>query len=78
MYRQRLNKDNAKVYKDGYSLIIMSRYREIKKYAGMYVIKLLPADMKDLNLKIGDFVDIQEAVFKTSISKENKKRLNIK
>jgi len=51
----------------------MARYREVKRYAGMLVIKLNPADEKDLNIKVGDFVDIEDAVYHKSIPKELKK-----
>jgi hypothetical protein len=55
-----------------------TRYREVKKYAGMMVIKLLPKDLDDLNLKVGDLVDIEDAVVKTSISKDLAKKLKVK
>lgn len=38
------------------------RSRRITKYGGSYVIKLIPEDLKDLDLKIGDIVDIDEIV----------------
>jgi hypothetical protein len=56
----------------------MARYREVKKYAGMMVIKLLPKDMEDLNLKVGDLIDIEDAVVRTSISKHTAKQLKVK
>jgi hypothetical protein len=56
----------------------MARYREVKKYAGMLVIKLSPADEKDLNLTLGDLIDIEDAVIKTSISKDLAKKLKVK
>jgi len=56
----------------------MARYREVKKYAGMMVIKLSPKDMEDLNLKVGDLIDIEDAVVKTSISKSMAKQLKVK
>ena len=42
------------------------------------VIKLLPKDMEDLNLKVGDLIDIEDAVVKTSISKDLAKKLKVK
>ena len=56
----------------------MSRYRILRKYGNTWVIALNPKDIEDLNLKVGDMIDIEDAVKKTSISKENKKRLKIK
>lgn len=56
----------------------MSRYRQLKKYGNTWVITLHPKDIEDLNLKVGDMIDIEDAIKKTSISKENKKRLKIK
>ena len=37
----------------------MPRWREVKKYGNSYVILLAPNDMNDLNLKLEDFVDIE-------------------
>lgn len=56
----------------------MARYREFTKYGNSDVIKMKPTDKEDLNLKYGDMIDIEDAVVKTSISKNNKKRLKIK
>jgi len=36
------------------------RLRKITKVGGSWFIKLEPADLKDLNLKEGDFVDIED------------------
>lgn len=36
------------------------RLRKVRKYAGMWVIKLFSTDMKDLNLKELDDVDISQ------------------
>ena len=49
-----------------------TRYRKINLYGKRYVIELMQVDIEDLNLKIGDMIDIEDAVRKTSISKENK------
>lgn len=38
------------------------RKRQIKKYGGSFVIHLLINDLEDLNLKEGDFVDIDDLV----------------
>jgi hypothetical protein len=35
------------------------RNRKIMKYAGMWVIKLLPSDVKDFDLEIGDEYDVE-------------------
>lgn len=51
----------------------MARYRQIKRYAGMLVIKLSPTDEKDLNIKEGDYVDVEDAIFTKSIPQELKK-----
>jgi uncharacterized membrane protein (UPF0127 family) len=55
-----------------------TRYRRVNKYGNRYVIELMQVDIEDLNLKVGDMIDIEDAVKKTSISKENKKRLKTK
>lgn len=49
----------------------MARYRQVKNYgtAG-WSIGLLKSDIIDLNIKDGDYIDIEEAVRKTSISEE--------
>jgi anaerobic selenocysteine-containing dehydrogenase len=57
---------------------MVNRYREYGMVAGMHVIKLKPSDIEDLNLKVGDMIDLEDAVKKTAISKELKKRLKIK
>ena len=36
------------------------RTRQIKQYGNTFVIKLSPDDLKDLNLKVGDNVDIDD------------------
>lgn len=38
----------------------MARYREIKKYGDSYVIRITKQDLEDLELSIGDWVDISE------------------
>lgn len=40
----------------------MVRLRIIKKYGDSHAIKLEPADLKDLNLKVGDEVDIEDII----------------
>jgi len=46
----------------------MKRLRQIKKYGNSFVIALFQTDMKDMELKEGDEVDIQ------SIKKEVEKK----
>jgi len=45
----------------------MARYRKVKKYGNTFVIPLKSNDIKDLNIKLGDLIDIEEAVFKSSV-----------
>jgi len=54
----------------------MARYRKIRKYENGWVIRLLNQDIKDLNIKEGDLVDIEDAVYKTSISDDIKKKFD--
>lgn len=35
------------------------RMREVKKYAGVWIIKLAPSDAEDMNWKEGSKVDIE-------------------
>jgi len=57
----------------------MTRYRTIKNYpTSGWVIRLSQQDVKDLNLKDGDLIDIEDAVRKTSISKDMAKTLKVK
>jgi hypothetical protein len=51
------------------------RKREIRKYAGMWIIKLLPADAIDFNLEEGDEIDIEQMPM---INNTNKKRRKLK
>ncbi len=55
-----------------------TRYRKVNLYGNRFVIELMKTDIEDLNLKIGDLIDIEDAVRKTSISKELKKKLKLK
>ena len=55
-----------------------TRYRELKKYGNTFVIALTPKDIQDLNLKVGDLIDIEDAVVRTSISKDLAKKLKVK
>lgn len=43
-------------------MFIMVRYRKVNLYGKRYVIELLKADIEDLNIKVGDLVDIEDAV----------------
>ena len=54
------------------------RYRKVNKYGNRYVIELMQVDISDLNLQIGDYVEIENAVRKTSIPSEIKKVLKVK
>ena len=36
------------------------RTRQIKQYGNTFVIKLSPDDLKDLNLEVGNYVDIDD------------------
>ena len=56
-----------------------TRYRIVKNYpTSGWFIRLKQQDIDDLNLKDGDFIDIEDAVRKTSISKDMAKRLKVK
>lgn len=48
----------------------MVRHREVKRYAGMLVIKLNPADENDLKLFEGTIVDIEDIVIKRKAKKK--------
>ncbi len=57
----------------------MARYRTIRNYpTSGWVIRLKQSDIDDLNLKDGDLIDIEDAVRKTSISKDTAKLLKVK
>lgn len=44
-----------------------TRYRKVNLYGNRYVIELMQVDIEDLNLKVGDMIDIEDAVRRTSI-----------
>lgn len=44
-----------------------TRYRKIRRWGNSLVIVLKPTDELDLNLKVGDLIDIEDAVRKTSV-----------
>jgi len=46
------------------------RNREVKRYAGMLVIKLNPADEGDLGLTEGTIVDVEDLVIKSRSKKK--------
>ena len=48
----------------------MVRNREVKRYAGMLVIKLSPVDEGDLGLTEGTIVDVEEIVIKKRSKKK--------
>ena len=50
----------------------MARYRQVKKYGNTVVIPLTSADLKDLNIKEGDLIDIEDAVKTKSVPEELK------
>jgi len=54
------------------------RYRRVNLYGKRYVIELMQTDIQDLNLKVGDLIDIEDAVVRTSISKDLAKKLKVK
>ncbi|MHA2019043.1 MAG: hypothetical protein ACTSXY_12315 [Promethearchaeota archaeon] len=51
----------------------MARYREVKKYGNTYVLCFTRSDIHDLNLKVGDLIDIEDAVRNKSVPKELKR-----
>ncbi|KKM00534.1 hypothetical protein LCGC14_1803530 [marine sediment metagenome] len=52
----------------------MPKYRRIKRYAGVWAIKLEPIDVEDYNLQEGDLVDIEEMIkIKKSTKKERER-----
>jgi uncharacterized membrane protein (UPF0127 family) len=55
-----------------------TRYRKVNLYGNRFVIELMQVDIQDLNLKVGDLIDIEDAVRKTSISKDTAKQLKVK
>jgi uncharacterized membrane protein (UPF0127 family) len=55
-----------------------TRYRKVNLYGNRFVIELMQVDIQDLNLKVGDLVDIEDAVRRTSISKDTAKQLKVK
>jgi hypothetical protein len=48
----------------------MTRFRKVRKYENGWVIRLLQQDIDDLNIKDGDLIDIEDAVFHCSIPQE--------
>jgi hypothetical protein len=55
-----------------------TRYRKVNLYGNRFVIELMQVDIQDLNLKVGDLIDIEDAVRRTSISKDTAKQLKVK
>jgi hypothetical protein len=45
-----------------------TRYRKVNFVGGRYVVELMKTDIEDLNLKVNDEIDIEDAVRKTSLS----------
>lgn len=54
-----------------------TRYRKIRRWGNSLVIVLKPSDELDLNLKVGDLIDIEDAIVKTSISEDMAKKLKV-
>jgi antitoxin component of MazEF toxin-antitoxin module len=55
-----------------------TRFRTIRRWGNSLVIVLRPSDEMDLNIKVGDMIDIEDAVRKTSISKDMAKTLKVR
>lgn len=53
-----------KIYKGNYFIPSMVRYRKINLYGARYVVELMKTDMTDLNLTVGDLVDLDDIVKK--------------
>jgi len=53
-----------------------NRYRLIRKWGNSFVIILKPNDVEDLNLKVGSYVDIEDAMIRPpkKREKENPRR----
>jgi antitoxin component of MazEF toxin-antitoxin module len=47
-----------------------TRYRKVRRWGNSLVIILKPTDEQDLNLKVGDLIDIEDAVRRSSIPEE--------
>jgi antitoxin component of MazEF toxin-antitoxin module len=56
----------------------MVRYRQVKKWGNSLVIVLDRTDVIDLNIKVGDLIDVEDAIKNTSIHEETAKQLKIK
>lgn len=50
----------------------MKKIRPIRKSGNSYFIKLCPADLKDFEIEVGDFVDIME-IQKVEVKDGNKR-----
>ena len=50
------------------------RLRLIKKYGDSWVIKLLPADVIDYNLEVGESIDIDKLITEKNPIKPKKKK----
>jgi len=49
----------------------MARIRTIGRYGNAWVIKINPTDVKDLQLREGDEVDIEDIIIKVKGEKKN-------
>jgi hypothetical protein len=62
-----------KVFKENTLGNSMKKLRPIKKYSGVWMIKLTPIDAQDLQLKEGDLIDISYIKKEELKDKEEKK-----
>ena len=46
--------------------------RLIRKYGNSYIIRLSPIDIKDYNIKLGDYIDLEPSLFLYSQEKQKK------
>ena len=58
-------------------LIMATRYRKVNLYGNRYVIELMQVDIEDLNLKVGDMIDIEDAVRRTSVEQITYNKLKV-
>lgn len=65
---------NRNIYKYPFLKKGMVRYRQVKKWGNSLIILLQSIDIKDLNVKEGDWIDIEEAIIYKSIPQELKSK----
>lgn len=67
-----------KIYKANSFIVFMAtRYRKVNLYGNRYVIELMQVDIEDLNLNVGDMIDIEDAVRRTSIDQVSFNKLKV-